>query len=96
LSRYLLRCNCGVCWCVIRGASGSGAGVGVPAQPIIKSSFANTLDGTNCEAAAHPAVHLDEPPRHGDVCAEIENIKIRSMYYGTQSQCIGRDVAAFA
>jgi hypothetical protein len=46
----------------------------------------------NCEAAAQPGVHLDEPPRHGNVCAEIGNIKIRSMYYGTQSQCIGRDV----
>jgi len=46
----------------------------------------------NCEAAAHPTVHLDEPPLHGNVCAEIENIQIRSMYYGTQSQCIGRQV----
>ena len=64
-----------------------------PARPIIKSSFANTLGWDhNCEAVAHPSVHLDEPPAHGNVCAEIEDIKIRSMYYGTQSQCIGRQV----
>jgi hypothetical protein len=46
----------------------------------------------NCEAVTHPSVHLDEPPLHGNVCAEIENIKIRSIYYGTQSQCMGRQV----
>jgi hypothetical protein len=44
----------------------------------------------NCDAIAHPALYLDEPPRHGRVCARIENIKIYSMYVGTESQCIGR------
>jgi len=45
-----------------------------------------------CEAIAHPALYLNEPPRHGNVCARIQDIKIRSMFVGTQSQCIGRVV----
>jgi len=44
----------------------------------------------DCDAIAHPALYLFEPPRHGSVCARIENIKIHSMYVGTESQCIGR------
>jgi hypothetical protein len=44
----------------------------------------------DCDAIAHPALYLYEPPRHGSVCARIENIKIHSMYVGTESQCIGR------
>jgi hypothetical protein len=44
----------------------------------------------SCEAIAHPALYLYEPPRHGSVCARIENIKIHSMYVGTEAQCIGR------
>jgi hypothetical protein len=43
----------------------------------------------DCDAIAHPALYLYEPPRHGSVCARIENIKIHSMYVGTESQCIG-------
>jgi hypothetical protein len=43
-----------------------------------------------CDAIAPPALYLDGPPRHGHVCARIENIKIHSMYVGTESQCIGR------
>src|SRR5208282_519908 len=43
----------------------------------------------DCEAIAHPALYLFEPPRHGNVCARIANIKISSMYIGTESQCIG-------
>ncbi len=46
----------------------------------------------DCDAIPHPALYLDEPPQHGRVCARIENIKIRSMYVGTESQCIGRMV----
>lgn len=46
----------------------------------------------NCEAIAHPALYLSEPPRHGQVCARTENIKISSMFAGTESQCIGRSV----
>jgi hypothetical protein len=46
----------------------------------------------DCDAIPHPALYLDEPPQHGRVCARIENIKIRSMYAGTESQCIGRVV----
>ncbi|MDO8874876.1 MAG: hypothetical protein Q7V40_02070 [Pseudolabrys sp.] len=42
-----------------------------------------------CEAIAHPALYLAEPPSHGNVCARIENIKISSMYVGTESQCVG-------
>ncbi len=44
----------------------------------------------DCDAIAHPALYLFEPPRHGSVCARIEIIKIHSMYDGTESQCIGR------
>jgi len=40
----------------------------------------------DCEAIAHPALYLFEPPRHGSVCARIENIKIHSTYVGTESQ----------
>lgn len=44
----------------------------------------------DCAAIAHPALYLDEPPRHGYVCAHVSDITIRSMYVGTASQCIGR------
>jgi hypothetical protein len=44
----------------------------------------------DCDAIAHPALYLNEPPRHGHVCARIENIKIQSMFVGTESQCVGR------
>jgi hypothetical protein len=46
----------------------------------------------DCDAIAHPALFLDEPPRHGRVCVRVENIKIRSMFIGTESQCIRRVV----
>jgi hypothetical protein len=46
----------------------------------------------DCDAIAHPALFLDEPPRHGRVCVRVENIKIHSMFIGTESQCIGRVV----
>lgn len=42
-----------------------------------------------CEAIAHPALYLAEPPSHGNVCARMENIKVSSMYVGTESQCVG-------
>lgn len=44
----------------------------------------------SCEAIAHPVLYLSEPPSHGNVCARIENIKISSMYVGTESQCVGQ------
>ncbi len=43
----------------------------------------------DCAAIDHPALYLDEPPRHGRVCARIQDIKIHAMYVGTQAQCIG-------
>jgi hypothetical protein len=43
----------------------------------------------DCGPIDHPALHLDEPPRHGHVCARIQDIKIHSMYVGTELQCIG-------
>ncbi len=46
----------------------------------------------DCDAIAHPTLYLDEPPRHGRVCTRIENIKIHSMYVGTELQCIGHVV----
>lgn len=45
-----------------------------------------------CEAIAHPALYLAEPPSHGHVCARIEDIKISSMYLGTESQCVGHRI----
>jgi len=45
-----------------------------------------------CEAIAHPALYLAEPPSHGSVCARIEDIRISSMYVGTESQCVGHRV----
>lgn len=46
----------------------------------------------NCKAVPYPAVRLERPPRHGAVCARVTNVTIRSMYTGTESQCIGRVV----
>jgi len=46
----------------------------------------------DCAAIAHPALYLDDPPDHGRICARVENIKIHSIYVGTESQCIGRVV----
>lgn len=46
----------------------------------------------NCEAIVHPSLYLNAPPRHGSVCARIENITIKSMVVGTEAQCIGREV----
>lgn len=46
----------------------------------------------DCDAIDHPALYLHDPPRHGHVCARIENIKIHSMYIDTESQCIGHVV----
>jgi hypothetical protein len=46
----------------------------------------------DCEGIAPPPVLLFDPPRHGRVCVRSEQIKITSMYAGTQGQCIGRHV----
>jgi hypothetical protein len=43
----------------------------------------------DCDGVAPPPVFLFSPPRHGKVCARAEQIKITSMYAGTQGQCIG-------
>jgi hypothetical protein len=58
-------------------------------QIIIREHAGWNMD---CDAIAPPALYLDGPPRHGHVCARIENIKVHSMYVGTESQCIGRAV----
>ena len=47
----------------------------------------------DCAAIEHPALRLDEPPRHGHVCARIQDIKIHAMYVGTEAQCIGHLVS---
>jgi hypothetical protein len=47
----------------------------------------------DCAAIAHPALYLDEAPRHGRLCARIQDIKIHSMYVGTEAQCIGHLVS---
>lgn len=46
----------------------------------------------DCEAIAAPALFLDEPPRHGQVCARVDTVVIRQLYAGTEQQCIGRRV----
>jgi hypothetical protein len=58
-------------------------------QIIIREHAGWNMD---CDAIAPPALYLDGPPRHGHVCARIENIKIHSMYVGTELQCICRVV----
>lgn len=46
----------------------------------------------DCEAIAAPALFLDEPPRHGQVCARADTVVIRQLNAGTEQQCIGRRV----
>jgi hypothetical protein len=46
----------------------------------------------DCAAVPYPALRLDVPPRHGAVCARIENIKVHSLYAGTEAQCVGHVV----
>ncbi len=46
----------------------------------------------DCKAIPYPVVRLDRPPRHGAVCARVTDITIRTMYTGTEVQCIGRVV----
>jgi hypothetical protein len=46
----------------------------------------------NCDAIAPPALYLYEPPRHGSVCARVEDVKIHVMYVGNVAQCVGRVV----
>jgi len=58
-------------------------------QTIIREHAGWNMD---CATIAHPALCLNEPPDHGRVCARIENIKVHSIYVGTESQCIGRVV----
>jgi hypothetical protein len=44
----------------------------------------------DCAAIAHPALYIDEPPRHGSVCVRAAEIRIQTLAAGTQGQCIGR------
>jgi hypothetical protein len=46
----------------------------------------------NCDAIAPPALYLYEPPRHGSVCARVEDVKIHVMYLGNAAQCVGHVV----
>ena len=57
-------------------------------HPILISEHAGW--SSDCDAIAPPRLYLYEPPRHGSVCTRVDNIKIRAMYVGTESQCIGR------
>lgn len=57
-------------------------------QPVLIREHAGW--NRNCEAVAHPLLYLSDPPRHGRICARLDNIKISSMFIGTESQCIGR------
>jgi hypothetical protein len=57
-------------------------------HPILISEHAGW--SSDCDAIAPPTLYLYEPPRHGSVCTRVATIKIRAMYVGTESQCIGR------
>ncbi len=46
----------------------------------------------DCAAIPYPAVRLDQPPRHGAVCARVENVTVRYMYAGTVPHSVGRIV----
>ena len=63
---------------------------GQAGQPIVLREHAGW--DADCAAVPYPALHLDAPPRHGAVCARIEDIKVRYMVAGTESQCVGRIV----
>jgi hypothetical protein len=70
------------------------------AEQVVKAGVANrpllirehAAWNGDCKAVPYPAVHLDRPPRHGAVCARVTAVTIRTMYTGTESQCIGRVV----
>lgn len=47
---------------------------------------------TDCRAVPYPALRLERPPQHGAVCARVAAITVRSMYTGTEVQCIGHVV----
>jgi hypothetical protein len=47
----------------------------------------------NCEVVRPLILHLDEPPRHGIVCAKVEQITIKSIYKGAARHCIGRRIS---
>jgi hypothetical protein len=47
----------------------------------------------DCRAIAHPPLYLVSPPQHGKICARAQEIRITSIYAGTESQCIGRLVS---
>jgi hypothetical protein len=46
----------------------------------------------DCRAVPYPMLRLERPPRHGAVCARVTDVAIRTMYTGTELQCIGRVV----
>jgi hypothetical protein len=88
--------------CVVFGAAGIVCASAAQAQESLTTSGAAGQPisirehagwDRNCEGVPHPTMWLDEAPRHGTVCARTEAIKIQSMFYGTQAQCIGREVS---
>jgi hypothetical protein len=70
------------------------------AEQLIKAGAANrpllirehAAWNMDCRAVPYPAFHLDQPPQHGAVCARVADITVRSMYTGSEAQCIGRVV----
>ena len=46
----------------------------------------------DCRAVPYPVLRLDQPPRHGAVCARVTDVTIKHMYAGTEAQCIGHIV----
>jgi hypothetical protein len=74
--------------------------VNAGAEQLVKAGAANrpllirehAAWNMDCRAIPYPALRLDQPPRHGAVCARVADITVHSMYAGTEAQCIGRVV----
>jgi hypothetical protein len=66
------------------------AKTGKAEQPILIREHAAWDE--DCAAVPYPAVRLDEPPRHGALCARIENVTVRYMYAGSVPHCVGHVV----
>ncbi|WP_137045375.1 hypothetical protein [Pseudolabrys sp. FHR47] len=72
----------------------------LPVEPLRSAAVENSIVvrehsgwDRNCEAIPYPPLSLITPPSHGKVCAKAQVITIASMFAGTESQCIGRDVS---
>lgn len=71
---------------------------GLESAAVERSIVVREHSGWNrdCQAIAPPPLFLIVPPSHGKVCAKAQVITITSMYAGTESQCIGREVSGMS